>query len=110
MAAAAELPLSARFPPSELPRVFPLFFPRRPSSVFSYTPYMTESAFSNEPYVTGLRSLEDSPCVVCDDGTLEMSTFTKTRKRAGTTLIVRNVSALLCDTSGDGLTNCWTRQ
>jgi len=61
---------------------------------------MTDSP-SPDKYRTGLTQLEGGPCVVCEDGTLEVSTFTKTREQGDTTLIVKEVPALLCDTCGD---------
>jgi YgiT-type zinc finger domain-containing protein len=54
-----------------------------------------------DPYRDGLRPLEGGPCVVCEDGTLTLSTFTKTREQDETTLIVKEVPALLCDACGD---------
>ncbi len=62
---------------------------------------MSESDSSNEKYNAGLQQLAGGPCVVCEDGTLEISTFTKTREEDDTTLIVKDVPALLCDTCGD---------
>jgi len=54
-----------------------------------------------DKYRNGLTQLEGGPCVVCENGTLAVSTFTKTREQDGTTLIVKDVPALLCDTCGD---------
>jgi YgiT-type zinc finger domain-containing protein len=54
-----------------------------------------------DTYRDGLRPLEGGPCVVCEDGTLTLSTFTKTREQDDTTLIVKAVPALLCDACGD---------
>ena len=62
---------------------------------------MSNTTPPNENYRTGLTRLEGGPCVVCENGTLEISTFTKTREQADTTLIVKDVPALLCDTCGD---------
>jgi YgiT-type zinc finger domain-containing protein len=61
---------------------------------------MTDST-SPDNYRTGLNQLNGGPCIVCEDGTLEVSTFTKTREQDDTTLIVKDVPALLCDTCGD---------
>jgi YgiT-type zinc finger domain-containing protein len=54
-----------------------------------------------DKYRKGLNQLAGGPCVVCEDGTLAVDTFTKTREEADTTLIVKDVPALLCDTCGD---------
>lgn len=42
-----------------------------------------------EEYVAGLKDKEGSPCIVCPEGQLEVSTFTKTIERDGTTLVVK---------------------
>ena len=55
---------------------------------------------SNE-YVAEPRDVEGSPCIVCPEGHLEVSTFTKTMERGGTTLVVKEVPALVWDTCGD---------
>ena len=55
---------------------------------------------SNE-YVAELRDVGASPCIVCPEGHLEVSTFTKTMERGGTTLVVKEVPALVCDACGD---------
>lgn len=55
----------------------------------------------HEKYVAGLEIMEDTRCVVCEEGALTVSTFTKTRRDEGTTLIVKEVPALLCDACGD---------
>jgi YgiT-type zinc finger domain-containing protein len=52
-------------------------------------------------YVAELKDMEGSPCIVCPEGRLEVSTFTKTMERDGTTLVVKEVPALVCDTCGD---------
>lgn len=54
-----------------------------------------------DEYVAELKDMEGSPCVVCPEGQLEVSTFTKTMERDGTTLVVKSVPALVCDTCGD---------
>jgi len=54
-----------------------------------------------DEYVAGLKDMEGTPCVVCPEGHLEVSTFTKTMERNGTTLVVKEVPALVCDTCGD---------
>ena len=61
---------------------------------------MTDST-SPQDYTVGLNQLDGGPCVVCEDGTLTVSTFTKTREQDGTTLIIKDVPALLCNTCGD---------
>jgi YgiT-type zinc finger domain-containing protein len=62
---------------------------------------MSNTTPPKENYREGLNQLAGGPCVVCEDGTLEVSTFTKTREQDDTTLIVKDVPALLCDTCGD---------
>jgi YgiT-type zinc finger domain-containing protein len=62
---------------------------------------MTDPSSPEEKHIAGLKQLENGPCVVCEDGTLAVSTFTKTREQDDTTLIVKDVPALLCDTCGD---------
>lgn len=62
---------------------------------------MDASQTPNEKYVRGLKVRENTPCVVCEEGTLKVSTFTKTKTGDGTTLIVKGVPALLCDACGD---------
>ncbi|PQJ35598.1 hypothetical protein BSZ35_14190 [Salinibacter sp. 10B] len=62
---------------------------------------MDPSESKHEKFVSGLQNMEGAPCVVCEDGTLSISTFTKTRMQDDTTLIVRDVPALLCEDCGD---------
>lgn len=54
-----------------------------------------------DKYVAELTDMEGSPCIVCPEGQLEVSTFTKTMERGETTLVVKEVPALMCDTCGD---------
>jgi len=54
-----------------------------------------------DEYVAELKDMEGSPCIVCPEGQLEVSTFTKTMERGGTMLVVKEVPALVCDTCGD---------
>lgn len=54
-----------------------------------------------DKYVAELDDVESSPCIVCPEGRLEVSTFTKTMEGDGTTLVVKEVPALVCDTCGD---------
>jgi YgiT-type zinc finger domain-containing protein len=62
---------------------------------------MDHSESKHEKYKSGLQSMEGAPCVVCEDGTLSVSTFTKTRTQGDTTLILKEVPALVCDACGD---------
>jgi YgiT-type zinc finger domain-containing protein len=62
---------------------------------------MEENVDRSDKYVAGLKDMEGSPCVVCPEGQLEVSTFTKTMERGETTLVVKGVPALVCDTCGD---------
>jgi YgiT-type zinc finger domain-containing protein len=62
---------------------------------------MENSESKHEKFVSGLQNMEGASCVVCEDGTLSVSTFTKTRTQDDTTLIVRDVPALVCDACGD---------
>jgi YgiT-type zinc finger domain-containing protein len=62
---------------------------------------MGNSESKYETFVSGLQNMEGAPCVVCEDGTLSISTFTKTRTQDDTTLIVKEVPALVCEACGD---------
>jgi YgiT-type zinc finger domain-containing protein len=54
-----------------------------------------------DKFVAKLTDVEGRPCIVCPEGQLEVSTFTKTMERGETTLVVKKVPALVCDTCGD---------
>lgn len=62
---------------------------------------MEDNMDRSDEYVAELKDMEGSPCIVCPEGQLEVSTFTKTMERDGTTLVVKSVPALVCDTCGD---------
>lgn len=62
---------------------------------------MEEDMDRYDEYVAQLKDVEGSPCIVCPEGQLEVSTFTKTMERGETTLVVKKVPALVCDTCGD---------
>lgn len=55
----------------------------------------------SDKYVAELADMEGSPCIVCPEGQLEVSTFTKTMERGETMLVVKEVPAVVCDTCGD---------
>lgn len=60
-----------------------------------------DDATQYEKYVAGLENWAEMPCIVCEEGELTVSTFTKTLKEDDTTLIVKEIPALLCDACGD---------
>lgn len=62
---------------------------------------MEEDMDRYDEYMAQLKDVEDSSCIVCPEGRLQVSTFTKTMERNGTTLVVKKVPALVCDTCGD---------
>lgn len=62
---------------------------------------MNDDATDYERYVAGLQNWAEMPCIVCEEGELTVSTFTKTLKEGDTTLIIKEIPALLCDACGD---------
>jgi YgiT-type zinc finger domain-containing protein len=54
-----------------------------------------------DEYLEELKDMDGSPCIACPEGHLKVSAFTKTMERKDTTLVVKEVPALVCDTCGD---------
>lgn len=62
---------------------------------------MDDKPTEYDRYVAGLKNWAEVPCIVCEEGELTVSDFTKTLETDDTTLIVKEVPALLCDACGD---------